>query len=120
MTSQAEALQRPDLQPVPPTKLKPLQMLIAGKCTGVEPTASGKSFAHEIMVPAADAYSYPGSFMVYATKKLFHEDQPCQVLVDVRGSRRVYDKLDKKTGEVLGKGMSYSTSLWAVESNSAS
>ena len=119
MTSQAEALQRPDLQPVPAPKLKPLQMLIAGKCTGVEPTASGKSFAHEIMVPAADAYSYPGSFMVYATKKLFHEDQPCQVIVDVRGSRRVYDKTDKKTGEVE-KAHAYSTSLWAVESNSAS
>lgn len=119
MTSQAEALQRPDLQPVQSPKLKPLQMLIAGKCVAVEPTQSGKSFAHEIMVPAPDAYSYPGSFMVYAKKKLFHEEQPCQVVVDVRGSRRAYDKTDKKTGEVE-KAYAYSTSFWAVESNSAS
>lgn len=118
MTTQAEALQRPDLQPVQPSRIKRLQILIIGKCTSVEPTQSGKSFAHEIMVPAADAYSYPGSFMVYATKRLFNEDQPCQVLCDVRGSRRNYDRTDKRTGEVE-KAHAYSVSLWAVE-NSAS
>lgn len=98
------------LQTAKASVTRPGQVLIEGRCVHVR--RAGQSWAHLVVQPAQDRYSYPHTLLVLSDRRLAEKDEDISVLCEVRGRRRAYQQVDEY-GE-RRTVVTADVSLWAV------
>lgn len=72
------------------SRVKPLHVLVVGKCTAVRKTNSGKSFSHIVVCPSKDEFSYPQTVEFFAERKLYDVDDSVVQVCSLTGKSDTY------------------------------
>lgn len=99
------------VQPITSRDQKAMQVIVVGKC--VYTRKAGKSYAHLVVTPSKDEFSFPQTVEFFATKKLFDVDELVNQVCALTGRADKYNATDED-----GQKRSIRTarlSLWAIE-----
>lgn len=97
--------------PIGKAEAKPLQVIVVGKC--IYTRKAGKSYAHLVVTPSKDEFSFPQTIEFFATKKLFDADELVNQVCALTGRADKYTQTDDQ-----GEKKTIRTarlSLWAIE-----
>lgn len=101
------------VSPLPDSKVKPLHVLIMGKCLSTRKTPSGKSYSHIVRTPARTEFDYPQTVEFFAEKKLYDTDDTVVQVCVVHGKADSY--IGKDADGEPKKIQTARMSLWAAE-----
>lgn len=103
------------VSPVQDSKIKPLHVLIMGKCISVRKTNSGKSFSHIVICPSKDEFSYPQTIEFYGEQKLFDVDDSVVQVCQLTGKADNY--IGKDADGEPKKIRTARLTLWAIQAS---